>query len=126
MRVLVVDDDLKSCEFIKNEIEKDFENVNVECYDFLPCIENLSNDYDVIFLDIFVNNQSGIDYAKQLKKHFFKSAIVFISCKRELIFQTQEISPLCFIRKSEFDYDYTVFKCLFQEKRKAKKAMSLS
>lgn len=121
MRVLVVDDDLKSCDFIKNEIERDFENVIVECYDFLPDIENLSNDYDVIFLDIFVNNQSGIDYAKQLKKRFIKPVIVFISNKRELIFQTQEISPLCFIRKSEFDYDYAVFKCLFEEKIREKK-----
>ena len=121
MRVLVIDDDLKSCELIKRSLEKDFKKAVVECYDFLPDIENLSDDYDLIFLDIVFDHHNGIDYSKQLKKRLIEPNIVFISNQKELIFQTQEVSPLCFIRKSAFDYDYAVFKGLFEEKGKTRK-----
>ena len=77
MRVLVIDDDLKSCELIKRSLEKDFKKVVVECYDFLPDIENLSDDYDLIFLDIVFDHHNGIDYSKQLKKRLIEPNIVF-------------------------------------------------
>ena len=57
MRVLVIDDDLKSCELIKRSLEKDFKKVVVECYDFLPDIENTA------FLD-------GPDYNWKVIKAF--------------------------------------------------------
>ena len=59
MRVLVIDDDLKTCELIKRSLEKDFKKAVVECYDFLPDIENLSDDYDLIFLDIVFDHHNG-------------------------------------------------------------------
>ena len=116
MRFLIIDDDLSYIEMLKEKLTKEYNNAFISYYETLPNIDEISMVYDVILLDIVIGNQSGIEFSKMLKKKFSKIAVVFISNRNELIFQTQEVSPLCFIRKSDFDYDFTIFKGLLNER----------
>ena len=51
-------------------------------------------------------------------KEKFDSQIVFVSSKSSLIFKTQGLKALCFIRKSHLDNDFKVFKQLYDEECK--------
>lgn len=117
MRCLLIDDDLSYVEEIKEKLETEYQDVTIECYDYLPDVEMLLDEYSVVFLDVMMNDGDSIEYAKQLKGKLKNLILVFISNKNELIFQTQGISPLCFIRKSDLDYDFEIFKILYKEKR---------
>ena len=69
------------------------------------------------FLDVIFENGTGVDYAKKYKEKF-DSQIVFVSSKSSLIFKTQGLKALCFIRKSHLDNDFKVFKQLYDEECK--------
>lgn len=113
MRFLIIDDDISYITLLEEQLNKEYRNVFVESYHEFPNINQITRDYDVIFLDIIINHQDSIEFAKMLKKKFENTALVFISSRSDFIFQTQEIDPLCFIRKSDFEYDFSVFKTLF-------------
>ena len=57
-------------------------------------------------------------YFIQKYKEKFDSQIVFVSSKSSLIFKTQGLKALCFIRKSHLDNDFKVFKQLYDEESK--------
>lgn len=116
MRFLIIDDDLSYIKKLEEKLKKEFKNAFITYYTALPDIRDISKGYDVVFLDIVIKQESSVEFSKLLKNKFDKLAIVFISNKNELIFQTQEISPLCFIRKSDFEYDFTIFKGLWHER----------
>lgn len=58
--------------------------------------------YDVLFLDIDMPQLNGIDLTRNARKLGVQSAVVFISNKEEMVFQTFEVQPLYFLRKSHF------------------------
>lgn len=58
--------------------------------------------YDVLFLDIDMPQLNGIDLTRNVRKLGVQSAVVFISNKEEMVFQTFEVQPLYFLRKSHF------------------------
>ncbi len=59
--------------------------------------------YDVIFLDIEMPGLDGISICKRVREIAPDALVVFISNKEELVFQTFEVQPFRFIRKSEYD-----------------------
>ncbi len=64
---------------------------------------NMINDnyhYDVIFMDIEMPGMDGIEVCRSVKQNNPAVLIVFISNKDELVFQTFEVQPFRFIRKS--------------------------
>lgn len=64
---------------------------------------NMINDnyhYDVIFMDIEMPGMDGIEVCRSVKQNNPAALIVFISNKDELVFQTFEVQPFRFIRKS--------------------------
>lgn len=58
--------------------------------------------YDVIFLDIEMPGSDGIQVCRQIRQQSPDTLVVFISNKEELVFQTFEVQPFRFIRKSEY------------------------
>lgn len=116
MRFLIIDDDMLCINKLEKKIRDEFSYAYVQYYKFLPDIDEIVHEYDVIFLDIVVGSHSGVEFSKLIKKKFPKITIVFISNRNDFIFQTQEINPLCFIRKSDFEYDFQIFKGLLFEK----------
>lgn len=75
--------------------------------------------YYAIFCDIILKENNGISIAKQIKEKYPKTPIIFISNHNDLIFETQYIQPLCFIRKSKLKEDFNLFKTLIAEKFKS-------
>ena len=59
--------------------------------------------YDLIFLDIEMPEIDGIEVCRQIRKIAPDTLTIFISGKDELVFQTFEVQPFRFMRKSQFE-----------------------
>ncbi len=57
--------------------------------------------YDMIFLDIEMPGMDGISVCRRIREITPDALVVFISNKESLVFQTFEVQPFRFIRKSE-------------------------
>ena len=68
---------------------------------FIKTYEN-HHHYDIIFMDIEMPGTDGIAVCRQVRSITPQALIVFISNKEELVFQSIEVQPFRFIRKSEF------------------------
>ncbi|SDB34050.1 LytTR family DNA-binding domain-containing protein [Butyrivibrio sp. INlla16] len=68
--------------------------------EFLPMIEQHFH-YDIIFLDIEMPGMDGITVCRRIREIAPDALVVFISNKEALVFQTFEVQPFRFIRKSE-------------------------
>lgn len=58
--------------------------------------------YDMIFLDIEMEGMDGIEVCRQIRAMTHNALVVFISNKESLVFQTFEVQPFRFIRKSHY------------------------
>ncbi len=67
---------------------------------FLKTLNNHIH-YDILFLDIEMPHMDGITLCKQIREISPDALVIFISNKEELVFQSFEVSPFRFIRKSE-------------------------
>ena len=70
--------------------------------EFLPMIEQHFH-YDMIFLDIEMPGIDGISVCRKIREIAPDALVVFISNKESLVFQTFEVQPFRFIRKSELN-----------------------
>ena len=57
--------------------------------------------FDVVFLDIDMPDMSGFDLAKEIRKQGGQVYIIFVSAKRDLVFDSFEYNPFYFICKSD-------------------------
>ena len=87
-------------EFQKNNTQVAFDFFK-DSQGFLSMLEN-HNHYDLFFLDIEMPGMDGITLCKRIREITPDALVIFISNKEELVFQTFEVQPFRFIRKSEF------------------------
>ena len=104
MDIVIVDDDKYfSNQFsilINNHISNILESYNLTIIndDFVNTL--LNNAYDIIFLDIDLNDVTGIKLASVLKRQKPNAIIIFVSSRNDLVFDSLAVQPFQFIRKS--------------------------
>lgn len=107
-QAVIVDDEKEILDSTKAMLADSFNNHNVQVAfdfftnseDFLAMLEQHFH-YDILFLDIEMPGLDGISLCKEIRKISPDALVVFISNKEELVFQTFEVQPFRFIRKSE-------------------------
>lgn len=116
MQCLIIDDDINIMGAIKNKLLKYYPNGEIDCFSNVPDIAGLEKQYDLAFVDLVLEGATGIKVAEVLKRRFKGIGIVFISNQDHLIFQTQIVNPICFIRKGNLDEDFITFYALYEDK----------
>ena len=91
--------DLLSGEFDKRHVSIAFDSFS-EGQSFLNMLTQHFN-FDIVFLDIEMPGIDGISVCRKIREMAPETIVVFVSNKEELVFQTFEVQPFRFIRKSE-------------------------
>ena len=119
MRIMIIDDEYSYSEKLyKNlsiELCKDFDNIIYDLYHHPKDID-YTIEYDLAFIDIDLPDKNGIMIAEEMKKHYPKTKIVFISSHTSLVHNTLIVNPFYFIRKSHYDDDLKVLYRLIKER----------
>ncbi|WP_099469401.1 LytR/AlgR family response regulator transcription factor [Konateibacter massiliensis] len=105
----IVEDEPEILDYLKHTLSDYFRQKNFPvAFDaflkgtgFLDMFDNHYH-YDMIFLDIEMPGIDGIDICRHIRSIAPDTLVVFISNKEELVFQTFEVQPFRFIRKSEY------------------------
>lgn len=118
MKCLIIDDDQSCIDTLVEKLRNHFGNVELDIFQKPPHIDELQREYDLFFMDVLLGDESGIDYANSIKDYYPHMTLVFLSHQDNLIFKTQKISPICFIRKSNFDEDFQMFCAVYENKQK--------
>ena len=118
MKCLIIDDDKSCIDILETKLKAHFGNVELDIFQKPPHIDELQTEYDLFFMDVLLGDESGIDYANSIKDYYSHMTLVFLSHQDNLIFETQKISPICFIRKSNFDEDFQMFCAVYENKQR--------
>ena len=109
LNIAVVDDEKIMCDIIY-KLLKDFFRENQ--YKYNICMFNNGADFikqhsecnfDIIFLDIEMPGESGMEVAKQLRINGDKSLLMFVTNLENYVYESFQVSPFRFIRKDHID-----------------------
>ncbi|WDV46688.1 response regulator [Clostridiaceae bacterium M8S5] len=92
-RLLIVDDEIMTSEYIKYVLENEDINVHIEsAYDGFMALEKLKKfTPDIIMLDIHMPNMNGIDTANKILKLYPNQKIVILSAYNEFEYAQKAI-----------------------------------
>ena len=125
----ICEDEVVCLSYLKHVIKQAFEKEKIEVVievfeDGEALIRQIQQGkvYDVLFLDIVMPTINGFEICKTLKTWEKETLVVFISGQEELVFQSFEVQPFCFIRKNYIESELP----LLVEKLQKKLALSSS
>lgn len=112
IKIAFVEDDYKTLSSINKKVTEEFSKlgINVETYqylnghDIIEEINNNSNCFDIIFLDIHLPDMLGMDIAKILREKYKDLLLVFVTAYDNYVFEAFDYDAFAYIRKNEF-YD---------------------
>ncbi len=108
MRIAVCDDDSLLARILAETIRKTFLQCNVQTeiqvYTSLPVLKAQveKRRFDLLFLDIDMPDLDGITFGKWFRASGHQAAIIYISSHEERVFESFEVKPYYFIRKTTF------------------------
>lgn len=108
LTIALVDDNTQTLQLVSNAVKTVFASLSVDAE-----IEGFSNpkafleeikerEYDLLFLDIEMPDIDGIELAKMIRERYLSTTIIFLSNREDRVFETFEVAPFGFIRKSRF------------------------
>lgn len=105
MKIALCDDNKATLDFIYNSVKNELDRRNIKAsivpYTNSKILLNAhaKNPFDVLFLDICMPGADGFDVAKEIRKNSKNTIIIFVTSKDELVYDSFEFMPFCFIRK---------------------------
>lgn len=112
IHIAVCDDNIKSAEIIKEVV---FEKFSTDCkvtietfYATSQLKERLKQKtFNLIFLDIDMPAEDGIDFAVKLREEKYSIDLIFVSNREDRVFDSFKVQPFGFVRKSRFSNEIT-------------------
>lgn len=111
IRIAICDDQDLFREIIKEKIFRVCRNENIkikiDCYksgnDLIKTLKKDNFVYDILFLDILMNEIDGIETAKEIRKFDNRMQIIFCTSSSEYILQGYEVEAIGYFIKGEDD-----------------------
>lgn len=112
LKICICDDDKEIHNILTTYLQNfETENFKLEIRNFFSAedlINHYNNDYfDLIFLDIEIGSQNGIDVAEKIRKKSSKTIIIFISCFPHYVFDSFRVEALHFLVKPISQVEFT-------------------
>ena len=104
IKIAICDDEKLSCEGLRYILKEYNFNTEVEINIFTTGSEmmrsmNSNGGFDIVFLDIELGEESGIEYGKKLKEYNSSAILIFISGFLTYFRDMSECEPFAFIEK---------------------------
>lgn len=119
MKVLIVDDDIDFAYLLKDNLSTHFSGITDETtFDMITeqfSKVALKKHYDLIFLDIGLPNNDGIELAKTIRKDGICNTIIFVSLHQHLVHNSLTARPFFFVRKNNYLKDLDLLYELLDE-----------
>ena len=112
LKIALLDDDKTALLISKGAIESFFQekNIAISLDAFSSPVTFLSmakeENYRLVFLDIDMPEINGLEVGKQLKGFNPQTDIIYLSQREDLVFDTLQLHPFGFIRKSKIIQDF--------------------
>ena len=122
--IAIVDDEEIIREQVKKFIEKRVPDGMIDTYATGEAIISTPKFYDIVFLDIQMEGINGIDTAKELRQKFEDIVLIFITGRKEYVFDAFDVSAFHYLVKpleeDKFSrvYERAVLEVYKQRKRK--------
>lgn len=108
MQIAIVDDNAKDCELLKEYIEQYFKDkgleVGVEYFINSESFLAKSNQFSLLFLDIYMGEENGMDTAKQLRQLNYEGEIMFVTSSKDFAIEGYQVKAAGYLVKP-FTYD---------------------
>ena len=112
LKIALLDDDKTALLISKGAIESFFQEKNIEIsldafsspVHFLAMAKE--ENYRLVFLDIDMPEINGLEVGKQVKAINPQTDIIYLSQREDLVFDTLQLHPFGFIRKSKIIQDF--------------------
>lgn len=103
LSIAICDDEILDCCNITKEIKDSLENMRIShtirqfysSKDLLAAVE----DFDIIFLDIMMNDIDGMKTARLLREKAFHNIIVFVSSSRDYVMDAFDVEAFYYLTK---------------------------
>ncbi len=103
--IVIIDDEYDFAEILKKELKKYYKNKKIKILTNFDLNFLANNDIEIIFLDIELKNENGIEMAKKYRDHGYNAYIIFVSSHDDFVFYTFGAKPLDFVRKGNLKND---------------------
>ena len=109
MRICYVEDEIAQAELLKKRVEAwgESNNIQVNMDIYKSANEYLFNagkySYDLIFLDIRMDDTNGMELARQIREKDKDVLLVFVTSEREFVFEGYEVNAYRYILKPVSD-----------------------
>lgn len=104
--MIIIDDDPKMSEKLKHALEAHHIKSVFTFTSTKNCSPELISKASLIFLDIEMPDDNGMEFAKRIRKNDADKKIIFISSHEQYVFDSFAAQPFYFIRKTDFENDF--------------------
>lgn len=101
MNIALLDDNIDYHQFLSNMIHDVLKSEDltytIDCFSDPKSFMNKCEQYDVVFLDVELGEENGINIAKRIKQ----SDIIFVSSHKNYVFHAFHVAPFSYILKQD-------------------------
>ena len=107
INIAICDDTIEELEIISSYVSKNIKDLDIpfkissfsEGQDLLEHINSSKQNFDIIFLDVYMKFSNGIDIAKRIRDFDKECKIIFITSSKEHAIDSYDVSALHYILK---------------------------
>ena len=109
LRAAICDDEENLLRIMQRSIDTAFHRAKFACtLDAFPSGTALleahqREPYDILFLDIYMPNQSGFEIAKAVRQQNEETLLIFVTSQDALVYNSLDYRPFQFVRKGKSD-----------------------
>ncbi|MDE7276244.1 MAG: response regulator, partial [Lachnospiraceae bacterium] len=99
MRIAVCDDEKEVRMILRGKIRKLYPEADVFCYASGEELLRSTESFDILFLDIQMEGQNGMETAVRLRKKERDTILIFITALEEYVFQAFDVGAFHYLVK---------------------------
>jgi DNA-binding LytR/AlgR family response regulator len=107
INIAICDDNIEELKIISNFVSKNIESLNIsfkitffnEGQDLIEHMNSFKENFDIIFLDIYMKASHGVDIARKIREFDKESKIIFITSSKDHAIDSYEVRASYYILK---------------------------